>query len=151
MGNVYDAVGGQQFFDELVERFYVNLELNRLLRPLYPEDLALPRSRLAEFLAQYWGGPHHYSNKRGHPRLRKRHAPFIISVYERNAWMDCMRAALLDMAMPEHIRDDMLEYFENAATLLINTTNTRMINTTKASITNTTRDSGNQASTINFQ
>lgn len=144
MRNVYDAVGGQQFFDELVERFYMNLESNRLLRPLYPEDLALPRSRLAEFLAQYWGGPHCYSDKRGHPRLRKRHAPFNISVYERNAWMDCMRTALLDMAMPEHIRDDMLEYFDNAATHLINTTKAN-------TAANSTRDSGNQTHTINFQ
>ena len=27
---------------------------------------------------QYWGGPPTYNEQRGHPRLRMRHAPFVI-------------------------------------------------------------------------
>ena len=119
---VYDAVGGGEFFDELVERFYKEVESNDLLRPLYPDDLGPPKARLAGFLSQYWGGPSDYSKTRGHPRLRMRHAPYTISIYERDAWMTCMRLALEAMEMPKNIKDIMFDYFENAATHLINST-----------------------------
>ena len=119
---MYAAVGGQSFFDELVDRFYAGVESDELLRPLYPDDLGPSRARLSGFLAQYWGGPPHYSQERGHPRLRMRHAAFAISVYERNAWMDCMQAALDAMDMPGEIRTAMVGYFQDAATHLINRT-----------------------------
>ncbi|MFP3900152.1 MAG: globin [Acidimicrobiia bacterium] len=92
---VYEAVGGQEFFDELVGRFYRGVAVDPLLRPLYPEpDLAGATRRLALFLGQYWGGPTTYSDERGHPRLRMRHAPFIIGEPERDAWLRHMSAAL---------------------------------------------------------
>ena len=65
-----------------------------LLRPLYPDDLSGPRRHLALFLQQYWGGPGTYSEERGHPRLRQRHVPFVISEAERDAWFTHMAAAL---------------------------------------------------------
>ncbi len=118
--SVYDAVGGQEFFDQLVDRFYDGVASDPVLRPLYPEDLGPARFRLAGFLAQYWGGPTHYSNERGHPRLRMRHAPFEITVVERDAWMDHMRAALTAADLPDDIASAMGDYFESAATHLIN-------------------------------
>ncbi len=119
---VYQAVGGQAFFDQLVDRFYQGVAGDPLLRPMYPEDLTAPRAHLAGFLAQYWGGPPHYSAQRGHPRLRMRHAPFAIGVNERNAWMGHMQAALDAADLPDHIHAAMVAYFDNAATHLINTT-----------------------------
>ena len=119
---VYETVGGRAFFDELADRFYQEVEANELLRPLYPDDLAPPRVRFADFLSQYWGGPNDYNKKRGHPRLRMRHASYTISVYERNAWMECMTTALKAIKMPNSIRIIMIDYFENAATFLINST-----------------------------
>ena len=118
--SVYDAVGGQAFFDGLVDRFYDGVADDPVLRPLYPEDLGPSRDHLAGFLAQYWGGPAHYSAERGHPRLRMRHAPFEIGVAERDAWMNHMRASVLEADLPEEIRNAMLDYFESAATHLIN-------------------------------
>ena len=125
---VFDAVGGQRFFDELVDRFYDAVETDPLLRPMYPADMGPSRGRLAGFLAQYWGGPAHYSEKRGHPRLRMRHMPFVIGLEERNAWMRHMEASLAvatltdgtDRPVPPEIRDAMFEHFDNAATHLIN-------------------------------
>ena len=119
---VYEAVGGQLFFDELVDRFYSRVEADELLRPLYPEALDASRARLSGFLAQYWGGPARYSSERGHPRLRVRHAPFAISVHERDAWTACMSHALNSMDMPEKIKKMMTEYFKDTATSLINRT-----------------------------
>jgi len=119
---VYEFVGGQPFFDDLVDRFYDGVESDALLRPLYPEDLTLSRAHLAGFLAQYWGGPPHYSRERGHPRLRMRHAGFAIRVHERNAWMTHMLAALDAAELPADVRRAFADYFDNAATHLINTT-----------------------------
>ncbi|MDQ3810718.1 MAG: globin, partial [Chloroflexota bacterium] len=75
---LFDRVGGQAFFDDLVGRFYAGVEHDPILRPLYPADLTGSRRHLAMFLGQYWGGPPAYSAERGHPRLRMRHAPFVI-------------------------------------------------------------------------
>jgi hemoglobin len=123
--SVFDAVGGQGFFDDLVERFYKGVATDLLLRPLYPDDLTGSKRHLALFLGQYWGGPTIYSNERGHPRLRMRHAPFVVGEPERDAWLRHMNAAL-DALVRERIIDPviearMLEYFAMAADAMVNT------------------------------
>ncbi|WP_419842086.1 globin [Candidatus Poriferisodalis sp.] len=123
---VYAAVGGQRFFDDLVDRFYDAVEHDELLRPMYPTDLGPSRHRLAGFLAQYWGGPAEYSAERGHPRLRMRHVPFAIGRAERDAWMTHMSASLDAARMPdgsaltEDLTAAMFAHFDNAATHLVN-------------------------------
>ena len=60
--------------------FYEGVATDEVLRPLYPEeDLGPAEERFAMFLVQYWGGPTTYSDTRGHPRLRMRHAPFAVT------------------------------------------------------------------------
>ena len=117
---LYERVGGQSFFDALVARFYAGIETDRLLRPMYPDDLAPPRHRLALFLAQYWGGPHTYTAERGHPRLRMRHFRFPIGAAERSAWLAHMRAAVDSSPASTHDARLLMDYFETAATSLIN-------------------------------
>jgi hemoglobin len=118
--SLYDRVGGQPFFDALVERFYAGVESDPLLRPLYPADLTEPRRHLALFLGQYWGGPHTYSDERGHPRLRMRHFRFHIGQPERDAWLGHMRAAVEGSPAAPDDTNALLAYFESAATSLIN-------------------------------
>jgi hemoglobin len=118
--SLYDRVGGDEFFFSLVERFYAGVESDALLRPLYPADLDPPRRRLALFLIQYWGGPHTYNAERGHPRLRMRHLKFAIGPAQRAAWLDHMRAAVeTSDASPADVTT-LLDYFETAATSLMN-------------------------------
>src|SRR5437870_3220800 len=111
--SLYDRVGGQPFFDALVERFYVGVAADPLLRPLYPDDLTAPSRHLALFLAQYWGGPRTYSEQRGHPRLRMRHFPFRIGVPERDAWLGHMRAAIESSDAAVEDAAALLAYFES--------------------------------------
>ncbi len=121
-GPVFDVVGGQPWFDALVDRFYDGVVGDSLLRPLYPDDLTDSKQHLARFLAQYWGGPTTYSDERGHPRLRMRHMPFAIRKAERDAWYAHMAAAVRSGGLSEEIEEAMLGYFDNAATHLINAT-----------------------------
>lgn len=117
---MFEVVGGQPFFDALVEQFYVRVEADPTLRPLYPLDLEPGIRALALFLGQYWGGPTTYSDEKGHPRLRMRHAPFVIAEPQRDAWLAAMLAALADADAPEAAKQMMREYFTTASTAMIN-------------------------------
>lgn len=118
--SVFDAVGGQPFFDELARRFYERVAADPVLRPLYPDDLVPGERHLALFLGQYWGGPTTYSDQRGHPRLRMRHAPFVIGPAERDAWYGAMAAALGSLEVDADLERQLLEYFAMAADHLVN-------------------------------
>ncbi|HWS45111.1 MAG TPA: globin [Acidimicrobiia bacterium] len=118
--NVYEAVGGQPFFDALVDSFYQRVESDPRLRPLYPDDLEPGKRALSLFLGQYWGGPPAYSAEKGHPRLRMRHAPFAIGTAERDAWLAAMLAAVEESAAPEEVRPALRDYFTMASTAMIN-------------------------------
>jgi hemoglobin len=113
----YDQVGGHEFFARLVDNFYAEVEKDELLRPMYPEDLAESKHHFEMFLEQYWGGPRTYSEERGHPRLRMRHAPFRITRAARDAWLSAMSTAL--EAERNHVSDEQMqelkEYFDMAA------------------------------------
>ena len=119
-GTPFERWGGQPFFDALVERFYVGVAADPLLRPMYPEDLDESRSHLALFLGQYWGGPATYNEVRGHPRLRMRHAPFVIGPAEADAWMRHMADAVDAMGMAPDDRTELLDYLSMAARSLQN-------------------------------
>lgn len=122
----YDAVGGAQTFRTIVSRFYESVRQDEVLRPLYPEDdLDGAEERLRMFLEQYWGGPRTYSDQRGHPRLRMRHAEFRIGFIERDAWLRCMHTAIasIDSAtLDDEHRRELVEYIEMAAQALVNST-----------------------------
>ena len=116
----YDKVGGQPFFDALVDRFYDGVAADPVLRPLYPDDLTDSRAHLALFLAQYWGGPPTYGELRGHPRLRMRHAPFAITTVERDAWLRHMTVAVRIADLDAKDERLLLEYLDMAARSLVN-------------------------------
>ena len=116
----YDRVGGHETFRELTRRFYSGVAGDPELRALYPPDLGPAEMRFRMFLEQYWGGPSTYSQDRGHPRLRMRHAPFKVTIAQRDRWLKHIMAAVdsLDLA-PENdliLRD----YFDRAAQSLVN-------------------------------
>ena len=117
---LYDRVGGQGWFDDLVARFYAGVECDVVLRPLYPADLSESRRHLAMFLAQYFGGPPRYNQERGHPRLRMRHAPFAIGEAEHDAWLRHMTAAVSSAGLATADEADVLRYFASATAMLRN-------------------------------
>lgn len=117
----YHAVGGEPTFHRIVARFYALVAQDEVLRPLYPEEeLGGAEERLRMFLVQYWGGPHTYSDLRGHPRLRMRHVPFRIGPTERDAWLRCMRIAVDEADLDEAHRAVLWDYLTMAANSLQN-------------------------------
>ncbi len=118
----YQAVGGEPTFRKLVAAFYAGVATDPVLRPMYPEeDLGPAEERLRLFLIQYWGGPGTYSEQRGHPRLRMRHAPFRVGATERDAWLHHMRAAVDTLDLPPEYEARLWDYLQRAAMFMVNT------------------------------
>ena len=118
----FEAVGGEETFRRLVARFYEAVATDPILRPLYPEaDLGPAEERLRMFLVQYWGGPGTYSEQRGHPRLRMRHAPFAVGPVQIETWLRHMLASLDELALPPELDAPLRQYLITAAHSLQNT------------------------------
>ena len=117
--SIYQQLGAEKFWN-IARAFYAHVDKHERLRPIFPPDLQEPIRNQAEFLIQYFGGPQTYSDRKGHPRLRMRHAPFPIDLAMRNDWVDCMRGALRDAEIPEPIFATMMAYFERTATFMMN-------------------------------
>ncbi len=118
----YDAVGGHPTFVALVHRFYEGVADDAPLRALYPEeDLGPAEERFRMFLEQYWGGPTTYSDGRGHPRLRMRHAPFAVTPDMRDRWLTHMRDAVDSIELTPAQRHELWTYMERAAHSMVNT------------------------------
>ncbi|GAA2087896.1 globin [Aeromicrobium tamlense] len=117
----YEAIGGRATIELIVDVFYQGVAQDEVLKPMYPEeDLGPAAERLTMFLEQYWGGPTEYSQRRGHPRLRMRHAPYAVTEDARDRWLKHFRegldAARLD---PEHDAQ-FWAYAQHAANFMIN-------------------------------
>ena len=118
---IYELVGGEETFRQIVDIFYSRIEADPLLRTMFPADLGPGKRNQQLFLMQYFGGPTTYNSERGHPRLRMRHAPFPIGQAARDAWLAHMLAALDAVGVAEPALSVMRSYFENAANAMMNT------------------------------
>ena len=126
--SVWEQLGGTdggapEAFASLVDAFYEGVMAHPLLAPMYPSDpeaLAESRENLALFLIQYFGGPAVYSMKRGHPRLRMRHAPYALGAAERDAWLECMDKALGEVPALAPVDPVLRGYFLHTAHFLQN-------------------------------
>jgi hemoglobin len=119
--SLYEAVGGEPTFRRLVAHFYQGVATDPVLRPLYRgDDLAEAEEHLRLFLIQYWGGPATYSERRGHPALRMRHARFAIGPAERDAWLRHMTGAVDALGLPPRLDAPLREYLTMAARALVN-------------------------------
>src|SRR4051795_2073 len=118
----YDEVGGHDTFHTIVSRFYQLVREDEILLSLYPEDeLDAAEERLRMFLEQYWGGPRTYSDRRGHPRLRMRHAPFAVTPLAKEHWLEHFRAGLDEAALPPELDAQFWDYVTHAAQFMVNT------------------------------
>ena len=117
---VFDVIG-EDGLTRLVRGFYEQVPGDEILGPMYPpSDLAAAERRLREFLIYRFGGPDRYIVERGHPRLRVRHAPFVIHQAARDRWFQLMNASLDSAGFPPEIVAALQAFFAETATFLIN-------------------------------
>ena len=79
--------------------------------------------RLRLFLIQYWGGPRTYSEQRGHPRLRMRHAPYPIDITAHDRWLELMGNSLAEIdeeTIPPAYREMIWDHMQRVAAMMIN-------------------------------
>ncbi len=98
----FEWVGGEAQVRSLVDRFYDLMDLEpgyRELREVHGSTLDSARDKLFMFLCGWLGGPQHYVERYGHPRLRARHLPFLIGIRERDQWLACMHQAMNEVAL----------------------------------------------------
>ena len=99
---VYDQIGGDEAVRRLADAFYDAVEADSpTLRAMLPASTRGSRQKLYEFLSGWMGGPPLYWQRRGHPALRMRHAPFPIDGEAAEQWSACMRAAVAECAFEE--------------------------------------------------
>jgi len=119
-GEVYARIGDEGF-RRLVAAFYAQVPGDEILAPMYPpDDMAGAEERLRLFLIGRFGGPPTYMERRGHPRLRMRHAPFRLDEAARDRWVRLMDRALDQAELPPEAVQVLRPFFHDVATFLRN-------------------------------
>ena len=114
----FEWIGGEARVHALVERFYDLMSLEpdyAELRAAHGSDLTSARQKLFWFLCGWLGGPNHYIERFGHPRLRMRHMPFAIGIRERDQWVACMDQAMTEVGVPDDLRQRLQQSFMQTA------------------------------------
>jgi hemoglobin len=122
--NAFEVIGGEARVKALVERFYDLMDLEpayAALRAVHGSDLTRAREKLFMFLCGWLGGPQHYTERFGHPRLRARHMPFVIGNRERDQWLACMDQAMGEVSVPDTLRASLRDSFFQTADWMRNT------------------------------
>lgn len=116
--SVFEALGGEPVLRSLVEAFYARMDTDPAcsgIRALHPASLDGSRDKLFWFLCGWSGGPEHYVERFGHPRLRARHLPFPIATPERDQWLSCMDHALGATGIAGPLRERLMQSFFKTA------------------------------------
>lgn len=114
----FEWIGGEDKVRALVDRFYDLMDLEpgyKALRDAHGNTLQDARDKLFWFLCGWLGGPDHYQQRFGHPRLRMRHMPFSIGILERDQWLACMDQAMGDVGVDEKLRSRLGQSFFQTA------------------------------------
>jgi hemoglobin len=116
--SAYELLGGEAAVRQLVDRFYDLMDIEPAfagIRRLHPSALDGSRDKLFWFLCGWLGGPNHYIDRFGHPRLRARHLPYQIGIAERDQWMTCMQQAMRELQLEEGLQQRLTSAFFNTA------------------------------------
>jgi hemoglobin len=120
----FEWIGGEEKVQALVDRFYDLMDLEPQyvqLRAAHGSELGRARQNLCWFLCGWLGGPQHYTDRFGHPRLRMRHMPFSIGIQERDQWVACMDQAMAETGVPGELRTRLNASFFQTADWMRNT------------------------------
>lgn len=120
-GTLFEAIGGQESVDRIIKGLYERIGKHPALIPIFPEDLTESARKQRLFLTQFLGGPPIYTEDRGHPMLRRRHLAFEINDERKQAWLECMNAALEEAQIEEPYRSVIFKRLTMTAQHMVNT------------------------------
>ena len=110
MQSPFELIGGEERVRALAEAFYDAMErtepaLTRLHRLDENGKVSREsRERFGLFLVGWFGGPQHYMQRHGHPRLRMRHAEVAVDSAMRDAWVRSMSLAMDQLGIDGDLR-----------------------------------------------
>lgn len=116
--SLFEALDGEAGIRALVDAFYDRMAREpayAVIRGLHPQELGGSRDKLFWFLCGWTGGPQHFQERFGHPRLKMRHFPFAIGIAERDQWLHCMAGALLQCRVDEALAGVLMQHFAGTA------------------------------------
>jgi|SRR5690625_172213 len=120
-GTIFEAIGGQQVVDNIIDSLYKHIGNHEKLIPIFPENLHESARKQRLFLTQFFGGPPLYLEERGHPMLKRRHLEFEITPERKDAWLECMNKALHEAKIKEPYLTAIFERLSITANHMVNT------------------------------
>jgi hemoglobin len=121
----YMAIGGHEALKKLIDVFYDKVSKHPELASIFPDDLTETARKQTQFLTQFLGGPPIYSEEHGHPMLRARHMPFVITPQHASAWLNCMNEAMTEVDIPSPWREQIFSRLTFTAHHMVNHTHER--------------------------
>lgn len=112
---------GEENLSLLVDRFYDLVFEHEQIAHLFKNDKSIIKEKQRLFLTQFLGGPALYSAQHGHPQLRARHMPHIITEDDAVAWLSCMAKAIATLTIDEKLKDELFARFPPTAMFMVNT------------------------------
>lgn len=113
---------GEKKIQALVDAFYDRVFTDEVLAPIFENTVKEQvKDKQFRFLCQFLGGPQHYSNKYGHPRMRMRHLPHRIDNKAKEAWLACMKEAIDTLGLERHLSEALYNCFPKVAQHMVNT------------------------------
>jgi hemoglobin len=120
MDSLYEALGGTETINKLVDAFYPRVYADPDLSPLFPDGVEEIKRKQKMFLTQFTGGPTLYSDEFGPPQMRMRHLPFEVTPRRARAWLRCMKEAMDEIGLEGMGRDFFYERLTQVAGVMVN-------------------------------
>ena len=118
--SLYYRIGGDEALRQLTDRFYDLVFNHELISRLFKNDKDEIKEKQRLFLTQFLGGPQLYSEVHGHPMMRARHMPHVITEDDAIAWLQCMSAAVGALPIDKELKDELFNRFPRTAFFMVN-------------------------------
>lgn len=118
--SLYERIGGDEALVMLTDRFYDLVFEHELISRLFKSDKDEIKEKQRLFLTQFLGGPQLYSQVHGHPMMRARHMPHVITEDDAIAWLQCMSAAVGALPIDKELKDELFNRFPRTAFFMVN-------------------------------
>ena len=108
-------MGGLPKLQQLIQTFYQRVPSDPLLGPVFARMSPEHSRRVADFIAEVFGGPHTYSEKHGgHPAMIRRHLGHALTEQHRQRWVQLLLQCADESGVPDdpEFRSAFVAYLE---------------------------------------